>query len=170
MEILIELGISMMKEKGIFLVPTQYIGKYFDQNGSPSGALNKMLELQMKTKQRHFECMRKAIKAGVKILVGTDFVGWDPKLNVKEFECLVELGMSSVEALKSGIRSLSVILICKGTSLGGELLQWEVGSIEKGKFADIIAIDGNPIKNIQDLEKVKVLSIKYSLNAVVCDD
>jgi len=86
-------------------------------------------------------CIRKAIKAGVKTVIGTDYVGWEPSLTANEFRCLVDLGMTPMEAIKAG------------TSLCGELLGWDVGQIAIGKLADIIAVYNDPLQDILQSSK-----------------
>jgi len=86
----------------------------------------------------------------VKIVIGTDYVGWEPvELNAKEFGCLVKLGMEPMQAIMAG------------TSVAAELLGWQdrVGSIEEGKLADIIAVNGDPLKDISELEHVKFVML-----------
>ena len=79
----------------------------------------------------------KAYRAGVKIAVGSDLCGYavEPHVCAREFATLVEAGLSPMDAIKAG------------TSVGAELLQWDdqIGSLEAGKSADIIAVEINSI-------------------------
>jgi len=89
----------------------------------------------------------KAVKKGVKIALGTDAGGFDWKgLNqAKEFEYYVQYGMPPMQAIRTG------------TTVAAELLGWadKVGTIEPGKWADIVAVSGDPLKDITELQRVK---------------
>jgi len=87
--------------------------------------------LEEQTGTNQYVCLKKAIESDVKIVIGTDFLGWeDMALNITEFTTLVRLGMSPMKALKAG------------TSLAAECLRWEkkLGTIRSGLLADIIAV------------------------------
>ena len=88
--------------------------------------------------------VRKAIARGVKVVVGTDATVYPHGRNAEEFHLLVNLGMKPIDALKAG------------TSLDAELLGVadRTGSLEAGKFADIVACPGNPEENIRQVEKI----------------
>jgi imidazolonepropionase-like amidohydrolase len=83
----------------------------------------------------------------VKIALGTDAGGFDWKaLNeAKEFEYYVQYGMTPMQAIRAG------------TSVPAELLGWsdKLGTIEAGKWADMVAVSGDPLKDIKELENVK---------------
>ena len=87
----------------------------------------------------------KAHRAGVKIAVGSDLCGPQVESSVcaREFSTLVEAGLSPMDAIKAG------------TFVGAQLLGWEdqIGSIEVGKLADIIAVPGDPLVDIGVLQK-----------------
>src|SRR5947199_5605817 len=127
-----------MVKRGIYWVPTITVGVYVAPGRS--GNWPKMAELQR-------ENFPKAIKKGVKIALGTDAGGFDWKaLNeAKEFEYYVQYGMTPMQAIRAG------------TSTAAELLGWadKLGTIEAGKWADIVAISGDPLKDINELQSVK---------------
>ena len=137
-------GIRLMKEHGTFLIPTMYIGDYYVTEVPESEAQAKMIALTIATREDFLGRIGKAIKAGVKVGVGTDFGGYDATINAREFKVLVEAGMSPMQAIKAG------------TIVNAELLQMddEIGSIEQGKIADIIAVAGDPVADISELERV----------------
>jgi imidazolonepropionase-like amidohydrolase len=87
----------------------------------------------------------KAIQRGVKVGVGSDNVGFPPNFAAKEFQVLVELGMSSLQAILAGTKTNAELL----------MLDTEIGSIKEGKFADIIATRKNPIDDISELTRVE---------------
>jgi imidazolonepropionase-like amidohydrolase len=128
--------LRMMKEKGIFYVPTIFVGEYVAEGRG--GVWPKMIQISEQTFQR-------ALKAGVKIAFGTDVGGfsWDIDPAV-QFKTMVKLGMTPAQALRSA------------TVGGAELLGWQdqIGTIEQGKFADIIAVPGNPLDDVTQMEKV----------------
>ncbi len=127
-----------MARRGVYWVPTITVGMYV----APGRAGNwpKMADLQR-------ENFPKAIKKGVKIALGTDAGGFDWKaLNeAKEFEYYVQYGMTPMQAIRAG------------TSVPAELLGWgdKAGTVEAGKWADLVAVSGDPLKDIKELENVK---------------
>jgi imidazolonepropionase-like amidohydrolase len=126
-----------MAKKGVYWVPTITVGVYVAPGRG--GNWPKMADLQR-------ENFPKAIKKGVKIALGTDAGGFDWKLlnEAKEFEYYVQYGMTPMQAIRAG------------TSVPAELLGWsdKVGTVEAGKWADIVAVSGDPLKDITELQRV----------------
>ena len=137
-------GIRLMKQRGVFLIPTMYVGDYYVEEEPESEAQAKMIELSKATRADFFERIGKAIRAGVKVGVGSDFGGYDARINAREFGTLVEAGMTSMQAIQAGTR------------VNAELLQLEeeIGTLQAGKRADIIAVAGDPLEDISELERV----------------
>jgi imidazolonepropionase-like amidohydrolase len=90
---------------------------------------------------------QKGLKKGVKIAFGTDAGGFDWKsINpAREFQYYVDYGMTPMQAIRSG------------TVVAAELLGWsdKIGTVEAGKWADIVAVSGDPLKDITELKRVK---------------
>jgi imidazolonepropionase-like amidohydrolase len=142
-------AIDLMLQHGTYLIPTLTIGLYFEEQIPDSKALTKAVELSRKIKQDFYKNLRTAIKKGVKIGVGTDYVGWPAAFSGREFSELVSLGMTPMQAIQAG------------TKVNAELLKKdkEIGTIEPGKFADMIAVKGDPLKDITELQRVKFVMI-----------
>ncbi len=127
-----------VKRKGVFWVPTVMVGAYVAPGRG--GNWVKMVDT---TKQ----AFRIGVQKGVKIVMGTDAGGFDWKeLNqAKEIQYYVEYGMTPMQAIQSS------------TSVAAELLRMgdKVGTIEAGKLADIVAVSGDPLADITELQRVK---------------
>jgi imidazolonepropionase-like amidohydrolase len=138
-------GIQLMVARGTYLVPTIYIGEYFLEQKSDSESQKKMVELTRQTRDGYFLRVEKAIKAGVKIGAGTDNVGFPPQLAVRELAMLVKAGMTNAQALQAATRT------------NAELLQLsaDIGTLEVGKKCDLIAVKGDPLKDLSVLESVR---------------
>ncbi|WP_229255922.1 Xaa-Pro dipeptidase [Duganella fentianensis] len=138
-------GIKLMKEHKTWLVPTVYLGDWLIANAEaiklPAPLLAKAKVVLPTARQN----IARAIKAGVPIAFGTDAAVYPHGLNGREFAVLVKLGMTPLQAIRTATVNAS------------ELLGWtdRVGSIEAGKFADIIAVDGDPLKDVSTLERVQ---------------
>src|SRR5437660_11067391 len=129
-----------MVAHGTFYVPTIYVGAYVAEGRAAAGA-----PVWVKMLSIHEETFRRAMKAGVKIAFGTDAGGFAWTVNpANEFAYMVKWGMTPAQALRSA------------TTSAAELLGWsdQVGSIEAGKFADIVAVPGDPLADVSQLEKV----------------
>jgi imidazolonepropionase-like amidohydrolase len=134
--------LTMMKKKGIFLTPTLMASEWVMgkiDNYPPA--------LQAKAKAAtaaRSEMFRNAVKKGVRISFGTDAAVFPHGQNAKEFKLMVDLGMSPIDALKSA------------TANDAELLgiAQKVGTLEKGKLADVIAVPGDPTADITATERV----------------
>jgi len=89
--------------------------------------------------------VKKAFDAGVKVAFGTDAAVYPHGLNAGEFHVYVKLGMTPLAAIQTATVNAS------------DLLGWKdkVGTLEPGKFADMIAVDGDPTKDVTTLEHVK---------------
>src|SRR5271163_2983477 len=125
-------------KKGVYWVPTITVGAYVAPGRG--GNWQPMVDLEKKA-------FGLGLKKNVKIALGTDAGGFDWKeLNqAKEFEYYVEYGMTPMQAISSG------------TVVPAELLGWsdKVGTIEAGKWADMVAVSGDPLKDITELQRVK---------------
>jgi len=139
-----EAGVELMVENGTYLAPTLYIGDYYIEEMADSVAQKKMVELSIRYRDENFANIRRAVEAGVKIALGSDFSCDKPYLNAREFGSLIEAGMTPMQAIQAGTR------------VGAELLGWEdrLGTVEVGKLADLIAVNGNPVEDIAVLETV----------------
>jgi len=142
-------GIRLLKEKGVYLVPTLYVGDYYLNEQPGSEAQAKMNELTRKYRAQHIAAVGKAIKAGVNVTVGTDYVGFPVKQGVRELGLLVEAGMTPMQAIQAATR------------VNAELLGWQdhVGTVEAGKLADIIAVPGDPLHDLSMLEQVSFVML-----------
>jgi imidazolonepropionase-like amidohydrolase len=132
--------LKTMASQGIFYVPTIFVGDYVARGRAATGA---PVWLQMMS--IHEDTFRRALKAGVKIAFGTDAGGFDWKIDpAKEFADMVKFGMTPAQAIRAA------------TSSAAELLdmQDKVGTIVAGKFADIVAVPGDPLKDVTVLEQV----------------
>jgi imidazolonepropionase-like amidohydrolase len=139
-----EEAIRMMVEKGVFLVPTIYVGDYYIEHGTATPEMQKMVDLSRKYHDEFYRRVGLAIKAGVKIAVGSDFGGYDPRLNVGELRSLVKAGMTPMEAIQAATR------------VAAECLRWDdrLGTVEPGRLADVIAVPGDPLRDLSELERV----------------
>jgi imidazolonepropionase-like amidohydrolase len=136
---------DLMKQKGTYYVPTIIAGKSVAEFAKipdyyPKLVVPKALEIGPKIQ----DTFGKAYKRGVKIAFGTDAGVFFHGDNAKEFGYMVEAGMPAIEALLSAMQVNANIM-----GMGDR-----VGSIEKGKLADIIAVDEDPTKNISTMTKV----------------
>jgi imidazolonepropionase-like amidohydrolase len=136
---------DLMIQKGTYFVPTISAGKFVAEQAKVPGyyhplVVPKALEIGPQIQQT----FSKAYKRGVKIAFGTDAGVFPHGDNGKEFTYMVEAGMPVMEAIKSAT------IVCAGI-LG---IADKIGTLEAGKFADIVATDENPLKNIKTMEKV----------------
>ena len=134
--------LTLMKNKGTYLTPTLMASEWI-----MSKIDNYPPALQAKAKAAtaaRTEMFRNAVKIGVKISLGTDAAVFPHGQNAKEFKLMVDLGMAPIDALKAG------------TSNDADLfgIAQKVGTLEKGKLADIIAMPGDPTADITATEHV----------------
>jgi imidazolonepropionase-like amidohydrolase len=134
-------AIAQMVRQGTWLCPTlaPYYYHHAPEN-TPQGRRDR------KRVEVHIPSFQKAMRAGVKIVFGTDIGGmpWTDPM-AQEFNYMVKFGMSPAEAIRSA------------TSRAAEMLgaQGEIGVIAPGAYADIIGVSGDPLKDIQELGRVK---------------
>jgi imidazolonepropionase-like amidohydrolase len=135
-------GIAAMKKHGTYLVPTAYLVDWMQQSGHlPAFYAQKMKDVSAVEKQNAI----RAIKAGVKVALGTDAAVYPHGLNAHEIDVYVnQFGMSPLQGIQTG------------TVNAADLMGWtdRVGTLEPNKYADIIAIDGDPIKDVRLLQHV----------------
>jgi imidazolonepropionase-like amidohydrolase len=134
-------AIKVMKEHGTYLVPTQYLADWMADNAARIGLPAMYAEKMRDTTKVSRQNVTKAIAAGVKIAFGTDAAVYPHGLNAHEFAVYVRMGMTPLQAIQSA------------TVNAADLLGWaKIGAIQEGNFADIIAVNGDPIKDVTLLE------------------
>jgi imidazolonepropionase-like amidohydrolase len=134
-------GAALMAKKGTWLVPTLYTFQHGIELGTTHGQDPITLAKEKEIIAHQQPAFTRALQAHLKIAVGIDE---EPQYLPKEVEALVRGGMTTLQALQAA------------TINGAALLNWSdrIGTIEPGKFADIIAIDGDPVQDINAIEKV----------------
>ncbi len=134
--------IAAMKKHGTYLVPTAYLVDWMQANGHlPELYQQKMKEVSAAMKANH----KKAIAAGVKVALGTDAAVYPHGLNAHEIDVYVnQYGMSPLAGIQTG------------TINAADLMGWsdKVGTVEAGKWADVIAVEGDPLKDVRILQHV----------------
>ena len=139
-----EEGIRLMKERGTVLVADiynhEYIMKEYERMGYPARLIEK--ERQIGDLQR--ENFRRAVAAGVKTAFGTDAGVYPHGQNARQFAFMVKYGMSPLQALRAA------------TLEAAALMGWSdrVGAVAAGYYADLIAVAGDPLRDITELERV----------------
>lgn len=134
-------AISQMLKQGTWYVPT--LNVYYTDwapAGTPDGVRDRLRA------SVHEQSFRKALKAGVKVVFGTDMGGipWAEPI-AQEFSRMVEFGMSPMDAIESATSRAAVMLEMEG----------KIGIIAPGAYGDIIAVTGDPLKDIKTLENVR---------------
>ncbi len=140
-----ENSIATLKKNGTYLVPTLYLTEWWAENMDRMHAPD-YLKTKMKMVSAVSETIaKKAIAAGVKIGLGTDAAVYPHGLNAHELAVYVKLGMTPLQAIQSA------------TVNDADLLGWsdKIGTLEPGKWADIIAVDGDPLQDVTTLQHVK---------------
>jgi imidazolonepropionase-like amidohydrolase len=129
--------LDLMAERGIFFVPTFAVYEYHRKS-----ALAHVRERAHHLREHHAESLRRAFAAGVKIAAGTDAGGHGHPSNAMEIECLVKAGLTRLQALRAATGWAAECL-----GLGRDL-----GTLEKGKLADLIVVAGDPLGDVALLQ------------------
>src|SRR5215813_11057032 len=132
--------LKTMVHKGIYYVPTIYVGEYVAQGRANAGA-----KVWLDMIKIHADTFRKAVNAGVKIAFGTDAGGFDWGIDPAiEFPLMVKYGMTPAQAIRSATLNAAELLG----------MQNDIGSVAAGKFADVVAVKGDPLNDVSLLQKV----------------
>lgn len=137
-------GIRLMKQHGTFLVADVYNDDYIIAEYKRLGYPEKILAKERQIGQLQRDNFRRAAEAGVKLAFGTDAGVYPHGWNARQFAVMVRYGLTPMRAIQSATQSAA------------ELLGWSdrVGTLSKGLYADIIAVDGDPLKDVSELERV----------------
>jgi imidazolonepropionase-like amidohydrolase len=138
-------AIALMKEHGTYLDADIYNDEYIMSEYKRLGYPEKILNKEKLVGQTQRESFRKAVQAGVKISFGTDAGVYPHGYNARQFKWMVKYGASPMLAIQAATINAADLIG----------LKTKVGSIAAGKYADIIAVEGNPLDDITTLERVK---------------
>jgi imidazolonepropionase-like amidohydrolase len=138
-------SIATLKKNGTYIVPTLYLIDWNRENLSARNAPDYIVKKMQTVSAAAQGILKRAFAAGLKVGFGTDAAVYPHGLNAHEFAVYVRLGMTPLQAIQTA------------TVNDADLLGWsnKVGTIETGKWADIIAVDGDPLKDVTTLEHVK---------------
>jgi imidazolonepropionase-like amidohydrolase len=136
-------GIRLMKERGTYLVADVYNDDWILAEFAKMGYPQKIIEKERMVGRLQRENFQKTVKAGVKQAYGTDAGVYPHGMNGKQLAHMVRWGMTPMQAVQSA------------TVNAADLLGWPmVGAIAPGKYADLVAVDGDPLKDVTLLEKI----------------
>src|SRR2546426_41956 len=138
-------ALDMMKARGTYLVPTLMAPDYLRQKLDAGVYFPPKIAAKARDAIAFIQSMfKRALAKGVRIGLGTDAAVYPHGLNAGEFHLMVDLGMKPVDALKAGASSDAELLG----------LDKQIGSLEAGKLADVVAVPGDPIADIRQTEHV----------------
>jgi imidazolonepropionase-like amidohydrolase len=137
--------IRVFKQHGTYLVPTVLAGKTVAELSKKPGALHPSVrEKAARIGPLIQDAFRRAYAGGVRIAFGTDSGVSNHGENAREFGYMVEAGMPPMEAILSATKHAADLLGAAD----------RVGSIQAGRYADLVAVDGDPLKDITELQRV----------------
>lgn len=138
-------AIAEMKKNGTYLVPTLYLGDWFMENAEKNHVPDFLMDKAKAVMPAARKNIAHAFASGVKVAFGTDAAVYPHGLNAHEFAVMVKLGLTPLQAIQAA------------TVNAADLLGWQgkVGSLDPGAWADIVAVDGDPLKDVTTLEHVK---------------
>jgi len=138
--------IALFKAHGTYLVPTVIAGETVAaQSAIPGHFHPSVQEKAAMIGPLMLDMLRRAHQGGVRIAFGTDSGVSDHGLNAKEFEYMVEAGMSPLEAILAATRDAADLLDASD----------RIGSVQPGRYADLIAVSGDPLADITELQRVR---------------
>ncbi|HET9210321.1 MAG TPA: amidohydrolase family protein [Thermoanaerobaculia bacterium] len=138
-------GIALLKQKGIYLVPDIYTDEYILAEADHLGLPPKMIEKEKELRRHQLVNWKRAIAAGVKLAFGTDAGVYPHGQNAHQFKSLLELGLTPAQVIRMA------------TVNAADLIGWSdrVGTLTPGHYADLIAVDGDPLTDVTELERVR---------------
>jgi len=146
--------LERMAERGIFFVPTLLVYEYHRKSPQPH-----VRERAQALYEHHVESIKRALRVGVKIVAGTDAGGHGHPANAGELLCLVQAGMTPMQALRAA------------TGWAAECLgqEAELGTIESGKLADLVVVAGDPLTDIGLLRNVDKIRLVLKGGEIAAD-
>jgi imidazolonepropionase-like amidohydrolase len=146
--------LDRMAERGIFFVPTFAVYDYHRKSALPH-----VRERARDLEEHHIASLRRALAAGVKIAAGTDAGGHGHPPNALEIACLVRAGMTPLQALRAA------------TGWAAECIgrDHDLGTVEKGKLADLIAVAGDPLADVTMLQDPARVALVVKGGEIVAD-
>ena len=138
-------AIAVMKERGTYLVPTLYLGDWMIDNAGLTHLPPPLLAKAQVVIPAARKNIAHAFASGVKVAFGTDAAVYPHGMNAHEFAVMVKLGLTPLQSIQAA------------TVNAADLLGWsgKVGTLSPGAWADIIAVDGDPSKDVTTLEHVR---------------
>jgi imidazolonepropionase-like amidohydrolase len=136
--------LPMMAEKGIFFVPTFTVYAFHRERSAPH-----VQKRGQALQPHHVQSLQRALEIGVKVVAGTDAGGHEHGNNAQELQCLVEAGMSPMQALQAATADAAA---CLG-------LAQDIGTVAPGKLADVVAVQGNPLQDITVLQEPRRIAL-----------
>lgn len=138
-------GIALAKQHGTYLVFDIYNDDFILSEGAKAGMLLESIEKEKKLGRLQRENFRKAFQGGARMAFGTDAGVYPHGDNARQFAKMVEWGMQPIDAIRAA------------TTNAADLIGWpdKVGSLQPGHFADLIAVQGDPLSDVKTLENVK---------------
>jgi imidazolonepropionase-like amidohydrolase len=146
--------LDRMAERGIVFVPTFAVYDFHRKSPQPH-----VRERAQALAEHHVASLRRALAAGVRIAAGTDAGGHGHPANALELECLVRAGMNPLQALRAATGWAAE---CLG-------LERDIGTLEQGRLADLVVVDGDPLADIALLQNPKKIALVMKGGAVAAD-
>ncbi|HYU31690.1 MAG TPA: amidohydrolase family protein [Thermoanaerobaculia bacterium] len=140
-----EEGVRLLKERGIYLVPDIYTDEYILAEADTLGLPARLVEKEKELRKHQLTNWKRAIAASVKLAFGTDAGVYPHGQNARQFHSLLALGLTPMQVIRMA------------TGNAADLLGWSdrVGTVAPGRFADLIAVDGDPLADVTELERVR---------------
>ena len=146
--------LPMMAEGNIFFIPTFSVYRYHAERGTPHGRARAAA-----AREHHVNSLARCMELGVKVVAGTDAGGWVHGNNAEEITQLVAAGMSPMQAI---VAATDHAARCLG-------IEDEIGTVSVGKRADLILVDGDPLRDVSMLEEGRAVKLVMKDGEVVAD-